>query len=112
MTRPKKGPRPLSEGVDRILHDLGAPSRGTIEVLLERWPEVVGPVLAERTRPVRVRDGHLSVEADDPAVASRVKWSTRSLIDAIDRLVAKDAVSAIDVRVRRTEGRSDAPDGS
>lgn len=112
MTRPKKGPRPLSEGVDRILRDLGAPSRGSIDLLLERWPEIVGPVLATCTRPVRVRDGRLAVEADDPAVASRVKWSTRSLIEAIDRLVAKDTVSAIDVRVRRTEGRSEAPEGS
>lgn len=96
-------PKRLGEGVDRLLRDLGAPTAGTIEVLVERWPEVVGPVLAASTRPAGVRDGRLVVAADDPGAASKVRWSQRSLIDAIDRLVEPGAVSAIEVRVRRAE---------
>ena len=95
------GPRPLGEGVDRLLHDLGAPSMGAIDRLLEAWPEIVGPVLAESTRPLAIRDGRLVVEADDPAVASTVTWSKRALVAAVDRLVEADAVTEIDVRVAR-----------
>lgn len=95
------GPRPLGEGVDRILRDLGAPSMGAIDRLLAAWPEIVGPVLATSTRPLAVRDGRLLVEADDPAVASTVTWSKRSLVAAVDRLVEPGAVREIDVRVAR-----------
>ena len=104
-----KGPKRLGAEVDRVLRDLGAPSGSAIERLLEAWPEVVGPVLAASTRPMAVRDGRLVVQADDPAVASTVKWSKTALIEALDRLVEPGVVRELDVRVGRPGGADGAP---
>jgi predicted nucleic acid-binding Zn ribbon protein len=94
--------------VDRLLRDLGAPSGSALERLLEVWPEVVGPVLATSTRPLAVRDRRLVVEADDPAVASTVRWSKAALVASLNRLVEPGVVTEIDVRVghRGGSGRS------
>jgi hypothetical protein len=105
----RKGPKPLGEGVDRLLRDLGAPSISAIDRLLEAWPEAVGPVLAASTRPLAVRDGRLVVEADDPTVASTVRWSKSALVAALDRLVEPGVVAEVEVRVARRGGSGRAP---
>ena len=98
------GPKALGEGVDRLLHDLGAPSGSALDRLLEAWPEVVGPVLAASTRPLAVRERRLGVEADDPTVASTVRWSKAALVASLDRLVEPGVVAEIEVRVARRGG--------
>ena len=47
-------PLRLADTLDRVLGRLGAPSRAGIEVVFDRWPEVVGEAMAGRTRPVAI----------------------------------------------------------
>ena len=65
-----------------------------------RWEEAVGQALAVNVRPVRLEDGTLLVEVDDPAWATQVRF----LADDITARLAEVTgvtVERLDVRVRR-----------
>jgi len=65
-----------------------------------RWDEAVGEAIAAHVRPVRLDQGVLTVEADDPAWATQVKFLV-STITARLADVAHVDVERIDVRVAR-----------
>ncbi|MDY7100435.1 MAG: DUF721 domain-containing protein [Actinomycetota bacterium] len=92
-------PRRLDASLDRLLAGLGAPPAEAVGDVFERWGDIVGPGVAERTRPVRVDGGRLVVEAEDAAWASQLRWSSRSIIEACRRELGVD-VGRIEVRVR------------
>jgi len=47
---------------------------------IERWPEIVGSHLAERTRPLRVADGRLFVLAAGAALRQELTFHTRTIV--------------------------------
>jgi hypothetical protein len=61
--------QPASAGdlVDKLLKGLGIDERLQQYKALVIWNEVVGPQIAARTRPVRIRDDILEVNVDQPA---------------------------------------------
>ena len=94
-------PRPIDELLDRVVRGMGAPGRDAVELVFSRWDDVVGGVLASRTRPVAVRDGELVLEADDPAVVSHVRWLESQLVERLDELLGAGRVTSVRVRVAR-----------
>lgn len=92
-------PRRLNDSLDRLLAGLGAPPAAATADIFERWPDIVGPAVAERSRPVRLDGGRLVVEAEDAAWASQLRWSTRAIAEACRRHLGVD-VGRIEVRVR------------
>ncbi len=67
-------PTPLREGLERYFRHLGAPPVDVITELSKRWADIVGPALAEPTRPRDLVDGVLTVLCDDAAWASQIGW--------------------------------------
>lgn len=95
-------PARVQDVLDRVVRSLGAPGTDAVQLVFNRWDEVVGPVLAERTWPLSLEDGRLQLAADDPAVVSHVRWLERELVQRLDELLGAGRVTGIDVRVRRT----------
>jgi hypothetical protein len=93
-------PRPLVEGVDHVLADLGAPSADTVAAVVGEWANLVGAGLAARTEPRSIEHGRLLVQTDDPAVAEQLRWSERRILDRLADLVGAGVVDRVDVRVR------------
>lgn len=93
-------PQPLSASVERLLGHLGAPAPATTDTLVERWPELVGPLLAERSRPGVVRDGVVVVHVDDPAWVTQFRFSSSEILARIHDQVTT-GITRLDVRVRR-----------
>lgn len=92
-------PRPLTEGLDRVLRALrGGDVRGTSTVF-GRWEEIVGADVAAHARPVRLTDGRLAVEVEDPAWATQLRFLEADLVTRL-REVGGLAVEHVDVRVR------------
>lgn len=85
--------------LDRVVRSMGAPGTDAVELVFNRWDEVVGTVLASRTRPAGLEKGRLVLIADDPAVVSHVRWLEAELISRLDELLGAGRVSGIDVRV-------------
>ena len=67
-------PSQLGETLDRFLKQMGAPPARALGDLYDLWPEVVGPAVAERSRPIELLDGVLVIGCDDAAWASQIGW--------------------------------------
>ncbi len=93
------GPRPIGEGIDRVLRGLGAPERGGVALVFDRWEEVVGESMAARTRPLRIEAGRLVLAVDEPAVASHLRFLEPQLLARLAELIGPDRITAIDLRV-------------
>lgn len=63
-----------------------------------RWDDAVGETVAAHVRPVRLDEGALTVEADDPAWATQVKFLTDTIRTRLFE-VAGVRIERIEVRV-------------
>ena len=97
------GPEParLPELLDSVLAGIGGPSVSAIVVLHERWAELVGPEVADRSRPLGVDAGVLKVAADSAAWASHLRWSEADVVARAAALLGPGTVTGISVRVAR-----------
>lgn len=101
-------PTELRGLLDRVVRGMGAPGTDAVELVFNRWADVVGTVLASRTQPVALERQRLVLEADDPAVVSHVRWLERDLLGRLDDLLGAGRVTGVEVRVtpaRRRGGR-------
>ncbi len=67
-------PKPIGRTLEQFLEHMGAPPVSTVSTLASRWAEIVGPALANNTRPVEVVDGVLVVACDDAMWSSQIGW--------------------------------------
>jgi predicted nucleic acid-binding Zn ribbon protein len=99
-------PLRLGETLDRVLARLGTPSRAGVEVVFERWDEVVGEAMAARTRPVAIDGEALVVSCDDPALTTHVRFLEPQLVARLAELSGDRCITRVEVRVdRRGSGR-------
>jgi predicted nucleic acid-binding Zn ribbon protein len=98
-------PVPVADALDRMLRSMrGGAGRAEVGGVFGRWDEAVGPTVASNVRPVRLEQGTLLVEVEDPAWATQVRFLAdevrRRLLD-----VTGVAVERIEVRVGRPRRR-------
>ena len=59
-------PRPIGNGLDRIMRSLRGTSAASQVGVFAGWAEAVGPVVAAHARPASLDDGLLIVDRTDP----------------------------------------------
>lgn len=91
-------PVPISKSLDSIMKSLRGTDRIQIGGVFGRWDDAVGPAVAAHVRPVRLDQGVLTVEADEPAWATQVKFLAGTISDRLAE-VAGVEIERIDVRV-------------
>jgi predicted nucleic acid-binding Zn ribbon protein len=74
-----------------------------------RWAEIVGPELAEHTRPESLADGELIVTADSTAWATQVRLLAAHLVRRLNDELTDGSVQR--VRVRGPAGPARPPGG-
>jgi len=89
-------PRPLHDSLRRVRRELGMEDPRRLIEVSDAWSELVGPQLAEHTRPVAIAGGVLLVEVDDNAWAAPLRY----LSDELARRVGGD-VEQVRTRLRR-----------
>ena len=92
-------PQLLRESLEQFLKNLGAPPLDVVSELQQQWPSVVGPVLAEQTRPTQMTDGVLVVMCDDGAWASQIGWSQADIKRRFQQLFPQLDVSRVVARI-------------
>jgi hypothetical protein len=92
---------PLSASLDLVIRSLRGPDRRQVGGLFGRWDEVVGPHIAGHVRPLRLDNGVLVVEVDDPAWATQIKLLSSDLRTRLAEMVDV-CVDDIEIRVART----------
>ena len=91
-------PVSLAASLDGVVRSLRGPSRRVVGGLFGRWSEAVGEQVAQHVRPLKLDEGVLSVEVDDPAWATQVKFLAPTIIARLAE-VAGVGVERIQVRV-------------
>jgi predicted nucleic acid-binding Zn ribbon protein len=103
----QRRPVELSESLARLGSLIGSARPDTLATVTSQWEQVVGSRLARHCRLRSLHDRTLVVEADEPAVAEQVRWSAGDLVGAVNAMVGRDAVDAVEVRVLpRGDGRT------
>jgi predicted nucleic acid-binding Zn ribbon protein len=101
----------LGDTIDRVLGRLGAPARAGVEVVFDRWEEVVGPAMAARTRPASIDGETLVVSCDDPALTTHVRFLEPQLVARLAELSGGRHITRVEVRVARRKGAPRPPRG-
>ena len=91
-------PVPISRSLDSVMRSLRGTDRIQIGGVFGRWDDAVGATVAAHVRPVRLDHGVLTVEADDPAWATQVKFLTATITERLAE-VAGVTVERVEVRV-------------
>ncbi len=91
-------PVPISRSLDSIMKSLRGTDRIQIGGVFGRWEDAVGTTVAAHVRPVRLDDGVLTVEADEPAWATQVKFLSGTITSRLAE-VAGVHIERIEVRV-------------
>jgi predicted nucleic acid-binding Zn ribbon protein len=91
-------PVSLTLSLDDVVKTLRGPSRQAVGGLFGRWDEAVGEQVAQHVRPLKLDRGVLSVEVDDPAWATQVKFLAPTIISRLAE-VAGARVEQLQVRV-------------
>jgi predicted nucleic acid-binding Zn ribbon protein len=83
LLRPR--PRPSPQPLGRCLEQLGDDWRrqGHLAALWKAWPRLAGPQLAPHCRPLALRDGILTVGAEQPQWRQALLYSRLQLIGAV-----------------------------
>jgi predicted nucleic acid-binding Zn ribbon protein len=95
---------PISRSLDSIMKSLRGTDRIQIGGVFGRWDEAVGPTVAAHVRPVRLDQGVLTVEADEPAWATQVKFLSSTITTRLAEVAGVD-IEHIEVRVAGSSRR-------
>jgi predicted nucleic acid-binding Zn ribbon protein len=93
-------PVPITSSLDGIMKSLRGTDRIQIGGVFGRWDDAVGATVAAHVRPVRLDNGVLTVEADEPAWATQVKFLAGTITTRLAD-VAGVHVERVEVRVKR-----------
>jgi predicted nucleic acid-binding Zn ribbon protein len=93
----ERDPQPFGRLVARVSLDRGWSPRLTDATVLGRWPQLVGPEIADHCTPVSLRDGELVLEAESTAWATQLRTLQRQLLTRLASAVGRDVVRRIRV---------------
>jgi predicted nucleic acid-binding Zn ribbon protein len=93
----ERDPQPLGRLVSRVSLDRGWSPRLTDATVLGRWPQLVGPEIADHCTPLSLRDGELVLQAESTAWATQLRTLSRQLLQRLAAGVGKDVVRRIRV---------------
>lgn len=88
----ERDPQPLGRLAARIAAEHGWNERLAGGQVFARWAELVGSDVAEHTRPIELRDGELTVQADSTAWATQLRLLQRQLIAMIAKGIGHGVV--------------------
>lgn len=90
----------LGDELNRLLQRLGSEPLDNLASVFNDWAVLVGEQVAAHVSPVRLQDGRLLVEVDDPTWATQMRFLEAHIIERVSAR-SQVAITAIDVRVKR-----------
>lgn len=93
-------PRPISVGIDKLLRSLRGGDRRATVTVFSRWTDLVGESVAAHVRPLKLDQGTLIIEVDEPAWATQMKFLEADLMTRL-RESGDMSVQRLEIRVRR-----------
>ena len=94
-------PQRIDTSLEKLLGSLNAPSVDVLDIIFRAWSSVVGPDLAEHTRPGSIDGDLLTVTADDPTWATEFRWLEQEVLARLAEATGSDRIHRLQVRVSR-----------
>lgn len=97
MAEPRRArePRPLADLIEKLSAGKGWGERLALGTLRRRWAEVAGATVAERSEPVRLAAGVLTIRAEAGAWASELTLLGRALAARADAMLGSGLVREV-----------------
>lgn len=96
-----RGLNALDGALEAVLERVTEGGLASFEVIKTIWPDLVSERWRERSRPVRLENGVLSVEVSDGGAASGLRLEQSKIRRALDEHVGQGEVAQIRIRVGR-----------
>ncbi|MER7333319.1 MULTISPECIES: DciA family protein [unclassified Micromonospora] len=92
-----RDPQPLGAVLNRLVKARGWQQPAAEATVFGAWERVVGPEVAQHSRPVKLEDGELTVEARSTAWATQLRLLASSLLQQIAREVGHNVVRKLHI---------------
>jgi predicted nucleic acid-binding Zn ribbon protein len=92
-----RDPQPIGSVLDRLVKARGWQLPAAEATVFGAWERVVGPDVAKHSRPVKLQDGELTVEAESTAWATQLRLLAGSLLRRIAAEVGNNVVRKLHV---------------
>ncbi|WP_438941281.1 DUF721 domain-containing protein [Micromonospora craterilacus] len=92
-----RDPQPLGAVLDRLVKARGWQQPAAEATVFGAWERVVGPEVAQHSRPVKLENGELTVEARSTAWATQLRLLAGSLLQQIGREVGHNVVRKLHI---------------
>ncbi|WP_018254917.1 DUF721 domain-containing protein [Salinispora mooreana] len=92
-----RDPQPLGAVLDRLVKTRGWQQPAAEATVFGAWERVVGPDVAQHSRPVKLEGGELTVEARSTAWATQLRLLAGSLLQQIAREVGHNVVRRLHI---------------
>jgi predicted nucleic acid-binding Zn ribbon protein len=90
-------PRAFGAAIKDLLSDRGWEQRAAVGGVFGDWPRIVGPELAEHTRPEKFEEGELTIAADSTAWATQLRLLAGSLVRRLNEELGDNSVRRVKV---------------
>jgi len=87
--------------IPRVLEIMGLDDKFEEMRLIQGWAEVVGPVIANKSRPRMLRDGILIIEVENSVWMQELWFHQKQIIDRIAQEFPKVEVKGIRLEIER-----------
>ncbi len=91
----------VGEILPRVLHLMGLDDRFEEVKLMKGWAEVVGPVIAKKSRPRMLKDGILFIEVENSVWMQELWFHQKQIVDRIKAEYPKVTVKGIRLEIER-----------
>ena len=92
-----RDPQPFAAILDRLVKTRGWQRPAAEATVFGAWERVVGPDVAKHSRPVKLADGELTVEAESTAWATQLRLLAGSLLRRIAAEVGHNVVTKLHI---------------
>ena len=94
-------PKALADVLARVLRGMKVSDESKAVGLFSHWPDIVGSAVADHVTPKRLEKRVLTVEVDDPAWATQLKFLESQLLSTLKDHIG-DEVDSLNIKVRRS----------
>jgi predicted nucleic acid-binding Zn ribbon protein len=91
----------VGEILPRVLEIMGLDDKFEEVRLIQGWAEVVGPVVAKKSRPRMLRDGILIIEVENSVWMQELWFHQKQIIDRIRKDYPKVKVTGIRLEIEK-----------
>ncbi len=96
-----RGLNSLGDALEAVLERVTEGKLASFEVIKGAWADVVSDTWRERSRPVRLENGVLTVEVSDGGAASRLRLEQAKIKTALNDHLGQGEVAQIKLKVGR-----------